>query len=118
GHSYTYDGMDRLATRDAVTASYPGLGTDPSSYGDEDYARTPGGHLLAGASASGAWLAGLDRHGDLSYLSEADGDVVASKVYDPFGGVLGSAGSASLSLGFQSDLTDPATGDVWMGARW
>ncbi|MGD0608390.1 MAG: RHS repeat-associated core domain-containing protein, partial [Streptosporangiaceae bacterium] len=41
-----------------------------------------------------------------------------SAAFDPWGTVLATSGTASGRLGFQSQYTDPASGQVDMGARW
>jgi RHS repeat-associated protein len=38
--------------------------------------------------------------------------------YEPFGEEFDDEGDLEPLVGYQSDWTDPATGDVWMGARW
>ena len=76
------------------------------------YARTPQGHLLAATDGTTSWIAGLDRHGDLTYLSTPDGTIDATTNYDPFGNVDGTSGANPIALGFQSDLTDSGTGQV------
>jgi RHS repeat-associated protein len=53
-----------------------------------------------------------DIHGDATIWGYA-----ASKLYDPFGTVIGASGLPS-TIGYQGDYTDPTTGDVNMGARW
>lgn len=40
------------------------------------------------------------------------------KIYDPFGEVAAVRGVSGITVGFQGDYTDPATNEVWMGARW
>lgn len=39
-------------------------------------------------------------------------------MYDPFSGVAALTGSSGITVGFQGDYTDSASGEVWMGARW
>ncbi len=64
-------------------------------------------------------LVGLDRHGDVTWLADPTTGVLSdSKVYDPFGEVAAVTGVSSITVGFQGDYTDPASGEVWMGARW
>ena len=64
-------------------------------------------------------LVGLDRHGDVAWLADPTTGVLSdSKVYDPFGEVAAVTGVSSITVGFQGDYTDPASGEVWMGARW
>ncbi|WP_447002312.1 RHS repeat-associated core domain-containing protein [Saccharothrix isguenensis] len=47
----------------------------------------------------------------------ATGEVTGSRTYSPFGAVQASAGTQP-GLGYQHQWTDPATGNVNMGARW
>jgi RHS repeat-associated protein len=66
-----------------------------------------------------ASLVGLDRHGDVTWLAgPVTGGLSDSKVYDPFGEVAAVTGASQITVGFQGDYTDPATNEVWMGARW
>lgn len=53
-----------------------------------------------------------DIHGDATMWGYS-----ASKPYDPFGTVIGTTGLPS-TIGYQSEYSDPTTGDVNMGARW
>jgi RHS repeat-associated protein len=46
------------------------------------------------------------------------GVVSDTRVYDPFGDVAAASGTSESTVGFQGDFTDPASGEVWMGARW
>jgi len=118
--NYSYDSLDRLLTRNSDTVTYTGTSIKPSTDGIQTYTRTADDALLAvnDGTTTTTTLAGVDRHHDLSYLANPDGTVAASQVYDPFGTVVGDAGTFGVSLGYQSDLTDTDTGQVWMGARW
>lgn len=116
--TYTYDALDRVATRNQVPFAYAGTEIDPVSDGAATYARTPGGDLLAVADAAGAHVVGRNRHGDVTHLLGGDGAVAGSRLYDPFGAPLATAGVALPAAGYQGDWTDPASGKVWMGARW
>jgi RHS repeat-associated protein len=58
----------------------------------------------------GDLVGGFDPAGSLQTLTD-------SAAFDPFGQAIASAGSKR-SLGFQGDYTDPASGEVDMGARW
>lgn len=118
GVAYSYDSLDRLAARGAETLTYAGSDIDPSTFGTRKYARTPGGNLLAASVGATATLALQNRHGDLAALHTPGGLLTDSMVYDPYGTPAGRTGATSVALGFQSDLTDPTTGEVWMGARW
>ncbi|MEM9202675.1 MAG: DNRLRE domain-containing protein, partial [Actinomycetota bacterium] len=111
-----YDGLDRVASRNGVAFGYNGGSWDPVSVGAGVYGRSPGGSLVS-VDEGDAAVAVRDRHGDVVATVTAAGLLGSTAGYDPFGEVLGSAGSVPL-LGFQADFTDPVTGDVWMGARW
>ncbi|MCP4308111.1 MAG: hypothetical protein GY788_25200 [bacterium] len=39
-------------------------------------------------------------------------------MFDPFGDPTASSGTTDPTIGFQGDHTDPASNEVWMGARW
>lgn len=39
-------------------------------------------------------------------------------MFDPFGDSVATTGSTAPTLGFQADVTDPASDHVWMGSRW
>ena len=65
---YTYDGLDRIATRNAVSFAYSGLGVDPISDGTWLTTQDPTGNPVATkAGVTGAWTV-ADRHGDLTAL--------------------------------------------------
>lgn len=50
-------------------------------------------------------------------VSASGGEVVGSREFDPLGVLIASAG-VDVPVGFQGDLTEGASGLVWMGARW
>ena len=116
--TYTHDGMDRVAERDGVAFTYAGPSLDPISDGGFTYAHSPGGRVLAVDDGTSSFLAGTNRHGDLTHLFTTAGAIVDSSLYDPFGDVVGESGTVDPTIGFQSDYTDPASEHVWMGARW
>ena len=116
--TYAYDGLDRVARRDGVAFAYAGVDLDPVDDGPQQYSHGPSGDVLAWSDGTVSRHVGDNRHGDLAYVFDADGAVVAGRVYDPYGTVAGESGTAEPSRGFQSDWTDPASGEVWMGARW
>lgn len=60
---------------------------------------------------------GLDLHGDLSAsTTNTSANLASTAIYDPFGNPT-TTGTPVTPLGYQSDLTDPTTGLVDMGAR-
>jgi hypothetical protein len=116
--SYTYDSLSRVATRNGTGFTYTGAWFDPTSDGVNTFSRSPAGRVVAHDDGSVVSLVGLDRHGDVTWLADpATGGLSDSKVYDPFGEVAAVTGVSGITIGFQGDYTDPASGEVWMGAR-
>ncbi len=116
--AFAYDSLDRIATAGSTAFGYAGVEIDPVAVGGTRIARSPGGLPIAAQSGTDpAVLIGRDRHGDIGYAHTASGAVSATSVYDPFGSTVAHTGT-TMPLGFQGDYTDPASGDVWMGARW
>jgi RHS repeat-associated protein len=119
--SYEYDSLNRLVDRGGVALSYDGDELDPVVFGDERFSRNPAGEVVAvgDATAPGSGrLAGANQHHDLAWLLDADGAVTDTRVWNAFGTSGGTSGSSTVSIGYQSDVTDPDSGAVWMGARW
>ncbi|MCP4304326.1 MAG: hypothetical protein GY788_05500, partial [bacterium] len=117
--AYTYDGLDRVATRGTDTFEYIATMLDPVNDGTFTYARTPGGRLVSQTDGTTTQLVGLDRHGDLAYLlNPTTGALTDTVMFDPFGDPTASSGTTDPTIGFQGDYTDPASNEVWMGARW
>ncbi|GLY49816.1 hypothetical protein Lesp01_34720 [Lentzea sp. NBRC 102530] len=118
--TYTYDGLDRLVRRNGVAFSYVGKSLDVASDGTTNYSRDLSGSLLSLSRGNDKRTLATDRHGDV--VGGFDGATTVSGLtdsttFDPFGKVLASTGTRP-SLGFQSDYTDPDSGEVDMGARW
>ncbi|WUD70466.1 hypothetical protein OG937_01455 [Streptomyces sp. NBC_00510] len=79
------------------------------------YSRTPDGTVLGTLTGTTRQLAITDQHTDLVAALDATGTTVTgSTAYDPFGKDL----HHRHHVGYQSDWTDPATGNVNMAARW
>ncbi|MFN2595200.1 MAG: RHS repeat domain-containing protein [Actinomycetota bacterium] len=120
--NYTYDGLDRMVTRAGETFTYAGRELDAVSQSGALYGRTPAGELTSIRMGSSNYLAGENRHGDLSWLAIPNGTLARTRIYEPHGAVRSSSASFPTTpdpaLGFQGDYTDPTTHDVWMGARW
>lgn len=95
-----------------------GTSIKPVSDGTEQFARSIDDSLLSVDNGTTASLVGTDTHRDLAYVADPDGTVTGNRVYDPFGTVQVSTGAITSTLGYQSDVTDATTGNVWMGARW
>ncbi|MCU7729892.1 polymorphic toxin-type HINT domain-containing protein [Actinoplanes sp. KI2] len=121
GETYVYDGLDRMINRNGATVLYSGTGTDPIDDGTEKYGRDADGDLLSvSSSGSGVKLTVSDSHDDVVGTFAPGGSLGSldsSTAYDPFGQKTATTGSLP-HVGFQGDWTDPATGQVDMGARW
>jgi RHS repeat-associated protein len=81
-------------------------------------ARHPDGTPLAATTAGVTQQAYTNIHGDLAGWKDDTGSTVRwTGVYDPFGNLTATTGTAPLPLGFQAMRTDPGTGLVDMRAR-
>jgi len=122
--SYSCDVWDRVVSRSddgAVTNgfTYTAAGIEPSGDGDDVFACTAAGTLLATATSGGTSdtvFPVFSTRNDLLALIGADGVEVGSKHFEPFGGVEATSGRAT-ALGFQTDWTDPDTEHVWIWVR-
>lgn len=120
GTEYTYDSLDRVASRNGADFSYAGLTPDPVKDNNSTYGRGASDEILSVLEGTGdAQLTVTDKHGDVvGDMSATDGTasaLTASTVYDPFGET---AGDTTGNAGYQGDWTDPDTDQVNMGARW
>ncbi|WP_170220880.1 scabin-related ADP-ribosyltransferase [Amycolatopsis cihanbeyliensis] len=116
--SYEYDGLDRMSARNDQSFGYDGASLNLVSTGTSVFARGADGGLLAQSAGGSGQLAITDLHQDVvAGLDPAGDELAGSAAYDPFGQPLASDGTRS-ALGYQSDYTDPASGEVDMGARW
>ena len=117
---FAYDSLDRLSARNGKNFTYGGNSLDLVSDGESRFSRGTDGSLLALGQGDQKRLTVNDGHGDLVGGFDPAGSLQTltdSAAFDPFGQAIASAGSKR-SLGFQGDYTDPASGEVDMGARW
>jgi RHS repeat-associated protein len=115
--TYTYDGLDRVASANGAGATYAGGEIDPVTYGTSLFGRTPAGELTSLRNGSTNTVAFENRHGDVTFTVNQAGALTNTRLYNPYGETVGSTGT-TLPVGYQGDITDPTTGLVWMGARW
>ncbi|WP_443177357.1 LamG-like jellyroll fold domain-containing protein [Nonomuraea sp. 3N208] len=126
--AYTYDVFDRMLTRQKTGSSqqrflYAGLDNDIVAITDQtgatqaSYGRDPYGDLVSVKEAGNPALGALtDLHQDL--IGTFSGTTLSSTTtYNPFGEVSAQTGTKP-TLGYQSEYTDPDTGNVNMHARW
>ncbi|EFC82513.1 RHS repeat domain-containing protein [Parafrankia sp. EUN1f] len=115
--NYTYDGLDRLATRNSAPFTYAGLEKEPATDYSSSFSRDPDGDLVAVGTSAGNWATVTDTHGDLVAAFTTAGALTDSRSYDPFGDpVVG--GNPAVHVGFQGSWTDPDTDRVSAQARW
>ena len=126
GVSYGYDALGRMVARTGsagtTPVSYLGTGTLLASDGTSLYSYDPSGAMTGeGPAAGGAGYAVMtDQHGDVAAAfapTSSASSLEGSSSYSPYGTVTGSGGSMP-GAGYQGDYTDPATGLVYMNARW
>jgi RHS repeat-associated protein len=123
---YAYDALGRLTnetgTSKNTTLQYSGTGNDVAGDGTDTYSRDPEGGLVAAAdpAAKTSGLIWTDLHTDVVGEFTATGTALTgTETYTPLGAAIGDTGAtAGLSLGYQSEYTDPGTGHVNMAARW
>ncbi|MFD8693243.1 DUF6531 domain-containing protein [Kitasatospora purpeofusca] len=116
--TYNYDGLDRLAGSGTRTFRYSGAGNILVGDGSSLYNHDATGGLFSWEQNGATALALVDRHTDVVGGFTATGTALTGSVgYDPFGAVLGTAGTRP-ARGYQSAWTDPATGRANMAARW
>jgi RHS repeat-associated protein len=125
GVSYAYDALGRLATRTTSSGtsdlSYSGTGDTVANDGTTSYSYDPAGDLVAAKAAGGTAEAALtDEHNDVTGLfgpASTTTSLAGSAAYSPYGTTTASSGTMP-ALGYQSQYTDPSTGDTDMSARW
>lgn len=118
--TYSYDALDRVATRNAQEFTYSGASNELATDGTTKFSRGPGDELLSLQSGADTRLTMSDKHGDVIAGFNPVGkleQVADSTAYDPFGTPTATTG-AERPIGYQGDYTDPETGQVNMTARW
>jgi RHS repeat-associated protein len=123
--SNTYDALGRdvglAVTNGATTAlSYEGTTGQLTSDGAASYTWTPDGTLTGTANSPGTGVLDFtDHHTDLTGQFTANGAILSgSRTFGPWGASITVGGTLAGTLGYQSQYTSPATGQVDMGARW
>ncbi|WP_433497604.1 LamG-like jellyroll fold domain-containing protein [Sphaerimonospora sp. CA-214678] len=127
--TYGYDHLERMTSRTKSGSIqkflYSDLGNDISAISDGvgsvggRYGRDAAGNALSAKEGNGAAQALLaDLHGDVVGTFQDGGDsLTSSTIFSPFGEIVTRSGTAT-ALGFQSEWTDPDSGNVNMHARW
>jgi RHS repeat-associated protein len=122
--SYTYngDGLRMAKTVGSTTTnqawdtsgSVPRLIVDGSTY----YVYGAGGSPLEQINGSTIYYFLHDQLGSTRLLTDGSGSVAASFTYDPYGGLLGSTGSATTPLQFAGAYTDAESGLIYLVNRY
>ncbi len=124
--TFALDALDRAVsrTKDSTTTTYRyrGVGEVPAKTTtggtSTRYANTLAGEPIAQRTGSTTRFFLKDLHGDTVGLVNTLAQDRMSMAFDPWGSGLGTTGTESTWFGFQSDPTDPDTGQVDMGTRW
>ena len=123
--SNTYDALGRdvgitVTSGATTTLSYEGTTGQLTSDGAASYTWTPDGTLTGTANSPGTGVLDFtDHHTDLTGQFTATGAALSgSRTFGPWGATIATGGTLAGSLGYQSQYTSPATGQVDMGARW
>ncbi|MCA9525474.1 MAG: RHS repeat-associated core domain-containing protein, partial [Myxococcales bacterium] len=122
---YRYDARGWLLGRDderCLTAPTP-FGPLPSclmTYGEDGihdaYVFDPLGVSMRDGADVRYPLRGL--HGSIMALADGDGAVAARFAWDPWGAPAGAPPAETFLYGYAGELTDAATGLVWLRSRW
>jgi len=132
---YFFDGFDRIWRRQVNSSPlvrqywlYDGLNQDPfrttGEAGVITYGRSPNGQLTSTNDqrngTSKPRIAGANQHGDLAWLAPANGNNSTKSVsYGPFGTeYVKWGGDPNPEYTYQTQYTDPNTGDINMQSRW
>jgi RHS repeat-associated protein len=123
GSSYTWDARGRIisaanSSGGSTAVTYDGMTNLVASDSLATYSRDPSGALVGvDSGAGGQALALNDQHDDLSGTFDGAATALAtSSTWDPWGNPIATSGP-SVGLGYQGQLTDPATGQTEMGSR-
>ena len=130
--SYSYDALGRAVTQSSSTVgvgattttvdhSFVGGSNQLASDGNGDsYAYDPSGGIVAATVDGSGVDIWADQHTDVvGDFTPTDTSLLGTSQYDPLGNVISQTGNAaSLSVGYQSEYTDPSTGQVNMDSRW
>ncbi|NPV60485.1 MAG: hypothetical protein HPY75_12615, partial [Actinobacteria bacterium] len=124
--SFSYDPLGRLSERKAGGESlcfrYDGTSLSQAQETDGQggiiatYAIDPSGTHLAQERQGTLSYLGLSPHTDVTFALSPEGSLTGARAYSPYGELL--ADDLSSSLSYQEDYQDPASGLIWMGARW
>ncbi len=126
---YGYDGWGNLVqeTTNGVTTEFVLdentaytriLGEVRSDGGERLYAYGPEGFTAQQTVGGGVEYPLLDGLGSVRHLTDASGTVILSRSYDAYGNVRYAAGVGVTRLGYTGELQDPASGLVYLRARY
>jgi len=121
--TYTYNGDGLLASESGTTNSSFSWTTNGSlplllSDGTDSYIYGPSGAPVEEITGTNATYFLQDQQGSTRVLTNQAGSVVGTYAYGPYGTVVSHTGSATTSLGYDGQYTDPSTGLIYLRARW
>ena len=92
----------------AFTANALGLGYETTAGASIYYTRTPTGDLIGQRHPSGRHYLLTDGLGSVAKVIDANGTVVTSERYDPFGKTAASSGTLANAIKFAGEYKDPS----------
>ena len=121
--SYTSDanGLRQTRSFDGVTTDFvwSSVGSVPLllAEGDRSYIYGPGLTPLEQVDNTGTFYLHADRQGSVRAVSNTDGDIVSSVLYDAYGTVARTVGTMATPFGYTGNWTDSLTGHLYLRAR-
>jgi RHS repeat-associated protein len=113
---YSYDALGRLTNGGTATLAYPGLDQEPVNDSGTLYSRTPAGTIIGTKTGTVATLVETNGHGDVAAtINPTTAAPTGQRTYDPFGVPV--VATTTGRAGYQSQWTDPTTGDIHAQAR-
>jgi RHS repeat-associated protein len=126
-YAYNGDGLRASVTNSGITtqetwntsAGLPLLLAENSGSAATDFVYGPGGVPLEQIQPNGAtFYLYQDAHGSTVAVADANGNVVATATYDPYGNVTATVGSFSTPFGYAGQVTDAQSGLIDLRARY
>ena len=124
--TYSYDALGRRSVRKESSATQvahygdltdvPTLDTDAEGHLTSSYVQGPAG-LLEERSEGATNYPLADAHGDITTITNAEGEALSRQSYDPWGVQLSGPQQEMGYLGAQERPTDPTSGLIQMGER-
>lgn len=121
-YAYNGDGLRMSKTVNGVTAQFAwdaSSGTpDVLADGTNSYIYGPGGVPVEEITPAATYYYHHDQLGSTRVMTDANGNVVASYTYDPYGRTIGTTGNLNNPLQYAGQYTDSESGLIYLRARF